>query len=140
MRTGAGGFPDRLSLLGMRFAGRHGVHPEEKVRSQPFEVDLVLHADLSAAAERDDLAATVDYAALFDLVRAIVEGTSHDLIEALAGSIARATLAATPAHIVDAVEVRVRKPEAPLDGAFDTVEAALIRRRFAHAPGAEDED
>ena len=27
------------------------------------------------------------------------------------------------------VEVRVRKPKAPIDGAFDTVEAALIRRR-----------
>jgi dihydroneopterin aldolase len=38
-------------------------------------------------------------------------------------------LAATEPSVVDAVEVRVRKPEAPLDGAFDTVEAALVRRR-----------
>lgn len=121
--------PDRLSLLGMRFRGRHGVLPEERTTSQPFEVDVVLHADLAEAAERDDLAATADYAALHDLVRGIVEGTSHRLIEALAGSIARAVLAATPPTIVDAVEVRVRKPEAPIDGTFDTVEAAILRRR-----------
>ncbi|HSJ00653.1 MAG TPA: dihydroneopterin aldolase [Patescibacteria group bacterium] len=121
--------PDRLSLLGMRFLGRHGVLPDEKVAAQPFEVDLVLHADLSAAADRDDLAATVDYAALFDLVRAIVEETTRDLIEALAGAIATAVLAATPPEIVDAVEVRVRKPQAPIDGSFDTVEAAILRRR-----------
>lgn len=121
--------PDRLSLIGMRFLGRHGVLPEEKVTHQPFEVDLVLHADLAPAAERDDLAATVDYGALFDIVRAIVEDTSGDLIEALAGSIARAALAATPPEIVEAVEVRVRKPEAPIDGSFETVEAAILRRR-----------
>jgi dihydroneopterin aldolase len=105
------------------------VHPEEKLTAQPFEIDLVLHADLSAAAERDDLDATVDYGSLFALVRSIVEGPPHDLIEALAGSIASAVLAATEAAVVGAVEVRVRKPEAPIDGEFDTVEAALVRHR-----------
>jgi dihydroneopterin aldolase len=125
--------PDRLSLRGMRFEGRHGVLPEERVTAQPFEVDVVLHADLADAAERDDLAATADYAALFELVRAIVEGTSRQLIEALAGSIARAVLAATPPAVVDAVEVRVRKPAAPIDGTFDTVEAAIVRRRAGPA-------
>lgn len=120
---------DRLSLLGMRFLGRHGVLPEEKVTAQPFEVDLVLHAELADAAERDDLAATVDYARLFGIVRDIVEGTSRDLIEALAGEIASAALAATPPEIVESVEVRVRKPEAPIHGSFDTVEVSLTRRR-----------
>jgi dihydroneopterin aldolase len=122
-------FPDRLSLIGMRFEGRHGVLPEEKEVAQPFEVDVVLHADLRAAAETDALDATVDYASVFELVRAIVTGPSFDLIEGLAGAIARAVLAATDAALADAVEVRVRKPKAPIDGAFDTVEAALLRRR-----------
>jgi dihydroneopterin aldolase len=128
-------FPDRLSLLGMRFEARHGVLPEEKVTPQPFEVDLVLHADLSAAAERDDLDVTVDYSSLFALVRSIVEGRSHDLIESLAGSIAEAVLAATDASVVGSVEIRVRKPEAPIDGEFDTVEAALVRHRLDVAGG-----
>jgi len=121
---------DRLSLLGMRFLGRHGVLPEEQVTEQPFEVDLVLHADLSEATERDELATTVDYSAMFDLVRAIVEDRSFALIEALAGAIATAVLAATDPARVTAVEVRVRKPEAPIDGDFETVEAALVRRRL----------
>jgi dihydroneopterin aldolase len=121
---------DRLSLLGMRFSGRHGVLPSEKVEPQPFEVDLVLHADLAPAAASDDLAMTIDYGPLFDLVGGIVEGErSFDLIEALAGAIARAVLAATDPTRVDTVEVRVRKPKAPLGGAFDTVEVALTRRR-----------
>lgn len=121
--------PDRLSLLGMRFLARHGVHPEEKVEPQPFEVDLVLHADLDDAARTDALDDTVDYRGLHELVDSIVMGPSFNLIEGLAGAIARAALAATDPRLVGAVEVRVRKPEAPLPGELDTVEAALIRRR-----------
>lgn len=121
--------PDRLSLIGMRFEGRHGVLPEEKVTPQPFEVDVVLHADLAPAAESDALADTVDYSALFDRVRGIVEGPPVDLIETLAGRIAQEVLNATASDSVSAVEVRVRKPEAPIDGAFETVEAAIVRRR-----------
>ena len=122
--------PDRLTLRGMRFTARHGVLPLEKVEPQPFEVDVILHADLARPAETDALEDTVDYAALHELVGAIVTGPSFDLIEGLAGAIARAVLAATDPTIVDAVEVRVRKPQAPLDGELDTVEAALVRRRL----------
>ena len=128
------GFDDRLSLIGMRFDARHGVLPDEKVTPQRFEVDLVLHADLEPAARTDDLGATIDYAALFDLVKAIVTGPSFNLIESLAGAIARAALVATEPTLVDMVEVRVRKPDAPIDGAFETVEVTLSRRRAAR-PG-----
>ena len=120
---------DRLSILGMRFDARHGVLAHEKDEPQPFEVDLVLHADLASAAETDALDATVDYSALHELVRAIVTGPSRNLIESLAGAIAQAALAATDPALVGAVEVRVRKPEAPLDGDVETVEVMLVRRR-----------
>ena len=122
-------FDDRLTLRNMRFEARHGVLAHEKMESQPFEVDLVLHADLAMASRTDELADTVDYAALFDLVGAIVTGPSFDLIEALAEAVARAVLAATDPRLVGAVEVLVRKPRAPIDGELDTVEAALLRRR-----------
>lgn len=120
---------DRLSVIGMRFEGRHGVLPQEKVEPQPFEVDLVLHTDLRAAGASDDLSDTTDYGSLFDLTAAIVEGASFGLIEALATAIARAVLAATDPALVEAVEVRVRKPKAPLSGAFETVEVGILRRR-----------
>jgi dihydroneopterin aldolase len=121
-------FPDRLTLRGMRFHARHGVLAHEKVEPQPFEVDVVLHADLGRASETDALADTVDYSALSELVGAIVTGPSFDLLERLAGAIARAVLAATDPSLVDAVEVRVRKPEAPIDAELDTVGAALFGR------------
>jgi dihydroneopterin aldolase len=117
---------DRITLRGMRFAGRHGVGADERAAPQPIEVDLLLWLDLSRAAASDDLADTVDYAAAFEVARRIVEGRSFHLLEALGGAIADAVLAAFP---VDELEVRVRKPKAPLPGAFETVEVRLRRRR-----------
>jgi len=121
---------DRITLRGMRFAGRHGALPGEQLTPQPFEVDVVMALDLAPAAASDDLADTVDYAAVFDLVRGIVEGESLRLVEAVAGAIADAVLAA---HAVDEVEVAVRKLQAPLPGEFETVEVRLRRRRRERA-------
>ena len=109
---------DRISLRGMQFMGRHGVSSEERAAPQPIEVDLVVRLDLSTPATSDDLADTVNYATLFELAR--------EVVEALAGAIADAVLAA---HPVDDAEVRVRKPKAPLPGAFETVEVRIRRRR-----------
>ncbi len=128
------GFEDRLGLYGLRFEGRHGALDGEQESPQPFEVDVVLHATLAAAADADELEATVDYRELAGLARAVVEGPSVRLIETLAGDIARDVLEATDPAIVDAVEVSVRKPEAPLDVELDTVEVALLRRRGSPAP------
>jgi dihydroneopterin aldolase len=117
---------DRITLVGMQFMGRHGVSDEERRVPQPFEVDLALRLDLSRPATTDQLADTINYSTLFDLAREIVEERSFHLLEALAGAVADAVLAA---HHVDDVEVRLRKPKAPLSGAFETVEVRIRRTR-----------
>ena len=119
---------DRITLRGMQFMGRHGVSDEERATPQPFEIDLVVRLDLSKPSRSDDLADTVNYATLYDLARDVVGGESFHLLEGLAGAIADAVLSA---HAVDDVEVRVRKPKAPLPGAFDAVEVRIRRRRAA---------
>lgn len=117
---------DRITLVGMRFVGRHGVSDQERGEPQPIEVDLAVRLDLSRPATTDQLADTINYSTLFDLTREVVEERSFHLLEALAGAIAEAVLAA---HPVDDVEVRVRKPKAPLPGAFETVEVRIRRTR-----------
>ena len=117
---------DRISLRGMQFTGRHGVSDEERAVPQPLEVDLIVRVDLAKPAATDDLGDTVNYASLFDLAGRIVGERSFHLLEALAGAIAEAVLAEQP---VDDVEVRVRKPKAPLSGAFEAVEVRIRRTR-----------
>jgi len=120
------GSRDRIAVRGMLFLARHGVTLDERLEPQPFEVDVELQKDLSSASSSDELADTIDYSALFSLVGTIVEGQSFRLIESLAGTIADSVLAETDAN---AVEVRVRKPRAPLPGPFETVEVVIHRER-----------
>src|SRR5581483_6408927 len=104
----------------------HGVNPEERALGQRFVVDVRLAADLRAAGQADDLAATINYSAVYKRVRAIVEGEPRDLIEAVAEAVAADLLAGFPG--ARAVEVAVRKPEVALKGAMLAAVGVRIRR------------
>jgi len=115
---------DRISLTGLRVAGRHGVFEHERRDGQDFVVDLVVWLDLGRAGRSDALADTLDYGALAGLAADIVAGPPRDLIEAVATEIADAVMSTWTVH---AVEVTVHKPSAPIPLAFDDV-AVTIRR------------
>ena len=115
---------DKIQILGLRVFGRHGVFEHERRNGQTFVVDLTLERDLSQPAASDALCDTVDYATLAQQVADAVRTTRYDLIEALASHLADLALA-DPS--VAAVEVRVAKPEAPMQ--VDVAEVAVVLRR-----------
>jgi dihydroneopterin aldolase len=117
---------DRIELLGLRATGYHGVFEHERREGQEFVVDIVLGIDTRTAAASDDLADTVDYGAVATDVTAIVAGEPLNLIEALADRIATSLLQRPQ---VQAVEVRVHKPQAPISVAFDDVIVTIVRTR-----------
>jgi 7,8-dihydroneopterin aldolase/epimerase/oxygenase len=110
----------------MQFQGRHGVHPDERAEPQPFEVDVELALDLAAAGSTDDLGRTVDYSAVYEDCRRVVETASYRLLEAIAETIATEVLADYP---VDEVVVRVRKPAVRLGGPLRYAGVEIRRRR-----------
>jgi dihydroneopterin aldolase/2-amino-4-hydroxy-6-hydroxymethyldihydropteridine diphosphokinase len=118
--------PDRITLTGVTAYGHHGVLAREKAEGQEFSVDVVLEVDLSRAAATDDLSHTVSYAEVAADVVAIVHGPTQDLIETVAGQIADAALARP---LVEAVEVTLHKPDAPVGVPFDDVAVQLRRDR-----------
>jgi len=117
---------DKLAIIGMEFYAYHGVHAAEARLGQRFQVDVELHLEVSLALASDQLADAVNYGAVYKTVAATITGTRRNLIEAVAGDIARAVLAEYP---VTEVLVRVRKPQAPLAGVFDTVQIEIVRDR-----------
>lgn len=117
---------DRIELYGLRAKGFHGVFDFERREGQEFVVDLVLHVDTSAAAASDDLADTVHYGVIAQQVHDVVAGEPVDLIETLAARIAAAVLAH---EAVEAVDVAVHKPQAPIEVPFDDVVLRIHRRR-----------
>lgn len=122
---------DRITLTGLTVRGNHGVFDHEKRDGQDFVIDVTVWMDLAAAAAADDLAATLDYGELATLTDAIVAGPPRDLIETVAVEIAETALARWP---IDAVEVTVHKPQAPILLQFADV--AVTVRREAAAGGA----
>ena len=109
---------DRVFLEGLIFYAYHGVNPEENTLGQRFIVDVSLTRDVRAAGASDDLAQTTSYSAVYKQVRAIVESGPYQLIETVAEKIATGVLDAHPA--VEAVSVRVRKPDVPIKGSIFT--------------------
>jgi dihydroneopterin aldolase len=117
---------DRIEIRGLRLLGVHGLLPEERTRSQPFELDLDLEVEMAAAVASDDLADTVDYGAVIKAASAIVAGPPHDLLESLAGAIADAVLG--HAQVVS-VTVTVRKLEPPVAEQVTSTGVRLTRSR-----------
>jgi 7,8-dihydroneopterin aldolase/epimerase/oxygenase len=119
---------DRIQLRGLRAIGTHGVLPEEKSRAQPFEIDLDLAVDLGPAGRTDLLSDTVDYAGVADTAVGIVSGpSSFQLLEALAGAVAEATLASDGR--IAAVTVHLRKLQPPLAMDIATVGVRITRQQ-----------
>ena len=115
---------DRILIAGLRELGIHGVLPEERVRPQPFEVNVELHVDLAKAGASDDLADTVDYAAVCDAVSKVVSSESYQLLERLAQRIA--DVCRTDPRVVGVV-IEVRKLEPPVAAQVDHVAVRIER-------------
>ena len=115
---------DLIRLTGIEVTARHGVYASEKVNDQLFVIDLACGLERTPGV--DDLAGTVDYAALAEQVAGAVRAGSVDLIETLAERIAELCLAHP---LVVAVEVTVHKPQAPMPVRVADVAVTLTRSK-----------
>jgi dihydroneopterin aldolase len=121
---------DRIVLSGLAFYAHHGVSPEEQERGQVFTVDLAVEANLHRAGHTDAIGDTIDYRALYALVREAVTSTRYRLLEAVAEAVAHAVLGV---ERVEAVTVRVHKPHVRLGGPLDAAAIEVTRRRMGAA-------
>ncbi|MEO6144285.1 MAG: 2-amino-4-hydroxy-6-hydroxymethyldihydropteridine diphosphokinase [Dermatophilaceae bacterium] len=117
---------DRIVLRGISAHGHHGVLDFEKADGQDFVVDVALDVDLRRAGSSDALTHTVNYAEVAADVVSLITGPSLDLIEALAEQIAASALRR---QLVQAVEVTVHKPNAPVGVPFGDVLVRVERHR-----------
>jgi dihydroneopterin aldolase len=108
----------------MEFYGYHGMAAEERTLGQRFVVDVELFLDLTQAGLLDQPEFTVDYGAVAEVVRTVLEGPPCKLIEAVAEKLATTILECFP---VQEVLIRLKKPHAPLPYKFESM-AVEIRR------------
>lgn len=118
---------DKIHINGIKIYAYHGAIQEERVLGQYFITDLVLHADLTAASQTDELNETVHYGEVYNLVEEIVKGEPVSLIERLAGKI-NAELFDRYDKIIE-IETTITKPNPPIDGNYESVAITLHGKR-----------
>ena len=100
-----------LVLARIAFEGRHGATEPERRTLRAFEVDVEIEGAFDRAQVSDDLADTVDYRKVADIIVRVGTTETHHLLESLAGRMLD-TLGATFPSATFRIEVRKLAPPA----------------------------
>ncbi len=103
-----------------------GVLPEEKVRRQPFRLDINIEVDLEAPSITDELTDTVNYGDVLLMLERTLEAERFELLERLAGRTAELIL---ENPLVNAVSVKVHKLRPPVSQNIESTGVQIRRTR-----------
>jgi 7,8-dihydroneopterin aldolase/epimerase/oxygenase len=118
----------KIQIKGLRVYGYHGVLEHERIDGQYFVIDATIKIDSERASATDDIANTVSYAAIAELISENVRNNPVNLLETLAQRLADEVLfAASP--WAKKVKITVSKPDAPIDLYFETVQVSAKAKR-----------
>jgi dihydroneopterin aldolase len=116
---------DIIRLNGITIFGFYGVSPAEREVGQKIQIDLDLHANLSAACRSDSLSDTINYEAVYSAVMSVVGSDQHyRLLETLGEEICNSVIEGFP---VSKVRIRLRKLNLPFPNNLSHVEVELTR-------------
>ncbi len=117
---------DTIHIEGLDVWARIGVPDEERQRPQRLTVSLTMWPDRGGLSGlNDDLSRTIDYSAVAECVRRLINARADKLLETLADAVASLVLAEFP---VRRVRVELRKFVLP---ETRYVAVALVRERSA---------
>ncbi len=117
---------DTIELRGLRVMAFCGILQEETERRQPFEIDVDVECDLTAAGSSDDLENTIDYGGLVAEIQALADHERYGLLERFASEVAEVVLAN---DLASATRVTIRKlrPPVPQDLSSSGVTVRRVR-------------
>ena len=118
---------DKIKLNRIELNGSIGVLETEKAGVQPYWISVEIGLDLSRAGRSDRLEDTIDYAAVYELCREVMDEGGLELLEAYAEKVASALLERFAC--AKQVSVETLKPEAPIEGVFESVGIEITRTR-----------
>ena len=116
---------DCIRIKSLKVKARHGVYEFERKKDGIFELDIELYLSLEKSGQSDKLEDTIDYDNIVSIATKAFTEKDYNLVEAAAESVCGELL---NAFKVFKVIVRVRKPHAPINADFDTIEVELTRK------------
>lgn len=116
----------KIALEGLEFHAFHGVYPHERASGNWFEVDICVETDFTEGANNDELAGTVNYETLFEIIKQEMEQPSK-LLETVAEKIIGDVLRELPAVIQ--VELKISKINPPIGGKCRKASINIVKKR-----------
>ncbi|MDR2764993.1 MAG: dihydroneopterin aldolase [Tannerella sp.] len=111
-----------IDLSSMKFYAHHGVSPQETRVGNSFTVDISYTFTADVALESDELHDTVNYADVYEIVKAEMERPSR-LLEHVAGRIFHALRVAFPQ--LTRLKVKLSKLNPPIGGEVHSVSVTV---------------
>lgn len=101
---------DVLEAKGMTFWGNHGLTDDQKSVGQIFQVDILVHLDMSNQFNEDQLTSGLTYTDLYVVTQKVITGETHNTIQRVAQRIVDELHALNrPTPIYD-ITVTVKQP------------------------------
>lgn len=116
---------DQIKIKDLEIFAHHGVYAEETTLGQKFLVTAVLHLDARKAGREDELTCSINYGTIAHLIKKEMQEHTFLLIEAAAEHLAEHILLFD--EKIEAVEIEVKKPWAPIGLPLDTVSVSVKR-------------
>ncbi len=113
----------RINVTKLSLFAYHGVNDEEQRIGQRFYVDLALTVGQVSATQTDLLDGTISYEHVIHAVSDVFCGTKFRTIERAARAVSDAVMARFPT--IEALNVTVHKPSAPVAAIFDDVAVSV---------------
>ncbi len=119
---------DLVHLFEVPLQCRIGCTAEERINSQELIANISVETDVRPAAQSDDIALTVNYVALLDLIDEIAAAREYALVETLVETMAQRILDRFP---VESVRILMRKPAALRHRGVGAPAVEIFRKRHA---------
>ncbi len=116
---------DTIFINRLRFNCILGIYPQERINSQPIEIDLEMQTDIRPAAQTENLELSLNYAEISERIIAFSQQRKAELIETLAEELTAHLLDDYP--LIDTLTLSIHKPVAVPQAA--SVGVRITRRR-----------
>lgn len=116
---------DEIRIENLKIYAYHGVYAEENEKGQDFYVNAVLYTETRKAGSEDALALSTDYGEVCHFINDFLKIHTFKLIETMAEKTAEQVLLHFP--LVKAMDLEIRKPQAPIGLPFESVSVKIHR-------------
>lgn len=117
---------DYIKITNLKIFAYHGVFEEEKRNGQEFYINAKLYLDLHTPGKSDDLTQSLHYGDCCHFMTKVFTEKNYDLIEAACENLCRRLL--LEYRGLQAVEMELQKPHAPIGLPFENVSVTMYRQ------------